>query len=119
MKTRPNEPSVPTIRLAVLAYAAKHRLSSREEQLLTLAVVGRTVQQAADELHLSPNTVATYWQRIYQKTGHRPQSEVLAHLLRCVLDGAEQDPSTNSSRSSFSPASVINGVPSGGKVPAN
>jgi two-component system nitrate/nitrite response regulator NarL len=41
------------------------QLSAREHELLNLAAEGLTTAEMADRLHLSPNTIKTYWQRLY------------------------------------------------------
>jgi DNA-binding CsgD family transcriptional regulator len=63
-------------------YARRFRLSGQEGRLLLCAVRGIPDKCAADELGCSRNTVGTYWKRIFDKTGVRPQRDVLAHLLR-------------------------------------
>lgn len=45
------------------------RLSGRERELLELAAEGLTTGEIAERLFLSPNTVKTYWQRLYEKLG--------------------------------------------------
>lgn len=71
---------------ALGTYAAEYRLSRQERTLLCCAIRGVSDKLAADEMGCSRNTVGTYWQRIYRKTGVHPQRSVLAHMLRTVLD---------------------------------
>ncbi len=66
-------------------YAYKHSLSGQETRLLECTLLGISDEGAADELNCTRSTVGTYWKRIFHKTGHRPQREVLSHLLRMVL----------------------------------
>lgn len=44
-------------------------LSIRERELVELAAQGTTNADIARRLSLSPNTVKTYWQRVYEKLG--------------------------------------------------
>lgn len=71
----------------VVHYATEFRLSPQEERLLRCAVAGLSDKCAASELGCSRNTVGTYWQRIFTKTGVRPQRQVLAQLLRFGVAG--------------------------------
>lgn len=70
------------VRLALRRYAVSFRLSPQEERLLECAVYGMPDKCAAATLDCSRHTVGTYWQRIFAKTGMRPQRQVLAHLFR-------------------------------------
>jgi two-component system nitrate/nitrite response regulator NarL len=58
------------------------RLSVRERQLLALAREGLTTAAIANRLHLSPNTVKTYWQRLYEKLGTGDRTSALAEAMR-------------------------------------
>lgn len=57
-------------------------LSGRERDLLRLASEGLTTAEIADRLHLSPNTVKTYWQRLYEKLGAGDRASALAEAIR-------------------------------------
>jgi two-component system nitrate/nitrite response regulator NarL len=57
-------------------------LSDRERELLQLAGDGLTTAEIAERLFLSPNTVKTYWQRLYEKLGARDRTSALAEALR-------------------------------------
>lgn len=63
-------------------FARAYRLSPREVALLQLAVLGRNNDQAAAELGCSRATVATYWNRVFRKTGVSGQRDVIILLLR-------------------------------------
>lgn len=69
----------------VHVYASLYHLSAQEERLLACSLHGIPDKIAADELGCSRNTVGTYWKRIFVKTGHRPQREVIAHVFRSTL----------------------------------
>ncbi len=58
------------------------RLSVRERQLLELAAEGLTTAEIAARLFLSPNTVKTYWQRLYDKLGVGDRASAVAEALR-------------------------------------
>jgi len=44
-------------------------LSKREKQIVKLALEEKTKKEIAKELHITPNTVAAHFQRIYKKLG--------------------------------------------------
>jgi two-component system nitrate/nitrite response regulator NarL len=58
------------------------RLSSRERELLMLATEGLTTGEIAERLCLSPNTVKTYWQRLYEKLGTSDRASAVAEAIR-------------------------------------
>jgi two-component system, NarL family, nitrate/nitrite response regulator NarL len=58
------------------------RLSGRERELLELATEGLTTVEIARRLHLSPNTVKTYWQRLYEKLGATDRASAMAEAMR-------------------------------------
>ena len=58
------------------------RLSGREQELLALAADGMTSAEIAQRLHLSPNTVKTYWQRLYEKLGTSDRGSAIAEAIR-------------------------------------
>ena len=58
------------------------QLSGRERELLELAAAGLTTGEIARELHLSPNTVKTYWQRLYEKLGASDRASAMAEAIR-------------------------------------
>ena len=57
-------------------------LSGRERELLELAAGGATSAQIAERLCLSPNTVKTYWQRLYEKLGASDRANAIAEAIR-------------------------------------
>jgi two-component system, NarL family, nitrate/nitrite response regulator NarL len=58
------------------------QLSARERELLELAAEGLTTLEIADRLFLSPNTVKTYWQRLYEKLGATDRASAMAEAIR-------------------------------------
>jgi two-component system, NarL family, nitrate/nitrite response regulator NarL len=58
------------------------RLSGRERELLELAADGATNLEIARHLCLSPNTVKTYWKRLYDKLGTSDRASAIAEVLR-------------------------------------
>ena len=67
--------------------APHEALSAREYQVFQLLSQGRTVAQIAEQLHLSPNTVGTYRQRIMEKIGTRNDVETALYAVRQGLAG--------------------------------
>jgi len=57
-------------------------LSGRERDLLQLAAQGLTTAEIAKALYLSPNTVKTYWQRLYEKLGTGDRASAIAEAIR-------------------------------------
>jgi two-component system, NarL family, nitrate/nitrite response regulator NarL len=57
-------------------------LSPRERELLELATEGITSAEIARRLCLSPNTVKTYWQRLYEKLGANDRASAIAEAIR-------------------------------------
>ena len=57
-------------------------VSGRERELLALATEGLTTAEIAGRLNLSPNTVKTYWQRIYEKLGAGDRASAVAEAIR-------------------------------------
>jgi two-component system nitrate/nitrite response regulator NarL len=58
------------------------QLSGRERQLLELAASGLNTNAIASRLFLSPNTVKTYWQRLYEKLGASDRASAMAEAIR-------------------------------------
>lgn len=58
------------------------QLSGRERELLELAAAGLTTGEIASRLYLSPNTVKTYWQRLYEKLGASDRASAMAEAIR-------------------------------------
>jgi two-component system, NarL family, invasion response regulator UvrY len=57
------------------------RLSDRELQVLCMIGEGKAVNQIAEELHVSANTVRTYRTRILEKIGVKGTSELIHYAL--------------------------------------
>jgi two-component system nitrate/nitrite response regulator NarL len=64
---------------------ARAPLSGRERELLELAAGGASNAEIAQRLCLSPNTIKTYWQRLYEKLGASDRSGAIAEALRTGL----------------------------------
>lgn len=60
--------------------ARAYGLSKAEVRVCKTLLAGKTAQEAADSLNISPNTVKTHLSRIFHKTGVHSQSALL-HLL--------------------------------------
>jgi DNA-binding NarL/FixJ family response regulator len=60
-------------------------LSTRELEVLRLAVEGRSGPQIADSLVLSPSTVKTHFENIYEKLGVGDRPAAVAHAVRTGL----------------------------------
>jgi two-component system nitrate/nitrite response regulator NarL len=58
------------------------RLSGRELQLIELAAEGLNTAEVASRLYLSPNTVKTYWQRVYEKLAVGDRASAVAEAMR-------------------------------------
>jgi DNA-binding NarL/FixJ family response regulator len=57
-------------------------LTLREVQVLTLIAQGRTNQEIARELYLSPNSIKTYVRTGYRKIGARSRSQAVSWAIR-------------------------------------
>lgn len=57
-------------------------LSPREREILKLVSDGRTGTEIGRELHLSPTTVKSYMQRIYEKLGVNDRASAVAGAIR-------------------------------------
>jgi len=77
----------PALQSGVLEQIRQHaptavQLSGRERELLELAVQGVAGPEIAARLNLSPNTVKTYWQRLYEKLGTSDRGSAIAEAMR-------------------------------------
>ena len=70
-----------TTRQLVRAFAAYHRLTPREYDVLDLLLRGRSGKQLARQLDLSPLTVNGHLQSIYRKAGVRGRDELVGLLV--------------------------------------
>jgi DNA-binding NarL/FixJ family response regulator len=66
---------------AVARVAYPDKLSTREVEVLLLVARGRSNQQVADELVLSPKTVARHISNIFDKTGVSNRSAATAYAF--------------------------------------
>jgi DNA-binding NarL/FixJ family response regulator len=71
-----------TRRDEIARFARNYGLSPRETDLLRHAVLGLNNDEAAAALGCSRGTVATFWHRIFRKTGVSGQRDVMIRLLR-------------------------------------
>jgi DNA-binding NarL/FixJ family response regulator len=60
--------------------ASDSELSETERRIVELVVAGRKNREVAEELSLSPNTVAWNLSKIYRKVGVRSRTELAAHI---------------------------------------
>jgi DNA-binding NarL/FixJ family response regulator len=63
-------------------FAAHHDLSTKETEVLRIALAGGGHREACEELGCKPTSISTYWKRIFDKTRCRSQREVLGALLQ-------------------------------------
>jgi DNA-binding CsgD family transcriptional regulator len=71
----------------VRRFAAEHRLSQREMEVIDLAATGLATKEIAARLGCSQQTVAVYWSRIHRKLDCHSHAEVIARLLASALEG--------------------------------
>jgi len=71
-----------TRRDEIAPFAKAYGLSPRETALLRHTVLGMNNDEAAAALGCTRGTVATFWHRIFKKTGVSGQRDVLILLLR-------------------------------------
>jgi two-component system nitrate/nitrite response regulator NarL len=60
-------------------------LSQRERQILRMIADGRSAPQIARQLHLSPTTVKTHMQNLYEKLGVSDRAAAVATAMRSGL----------------------------------
>jgi DNA-binding NarL/FixJ family response regulator len=60
---------------------AQEQLSNREYEILCLIASGKSIKEIADELFLSPSTVATYRARILEKMDLRSNVEITRYAI--------------------------------------
>jgi len=61
------------------------RLSDREYEIMCLIASGKTLQEIADELSLSPKTVSTHRAHILEKTGMKSNAQLIKYGLKNKL----------------------------------
>ena len=72
-------------RAALEIFAQIHRLTAAECQVLEKLAAGDTPSQIAVSLRIGTSTVRTHLHRLFDKTGTRRQSELLALIQRFTL----------------------------------
>src|SRR5205823_4081596 len=65
--------------------ASEGRLSETERQIVELVVAGRRNREVADELSLSPNTIAWNLSKVYRKLGVSSRTELAARITTSPL----------------------------------
>ena len=60
-------------------------LSDREFMVLKMIAAGKSLNQIADQLSISPKTVSTYRARIIEKTGLQTNAELIRYVLENEL----------------------------------
>jgi non-specific serine/threonine protein kinase len=78
INAEPAEPDVPAARSA----AATHGLTARELEILRLIAAGRVNREVADELFISPATVARHIANIYRKLDIDSRAKLTAFALQ-------------------------------------
>lgn len=67
-------------------FANRYRLSPNEKRVLECALLGMNNDEAASALKCQRSTVATYWNRIFRKTGVSGQRDVVVLLLHTIRE---------------------------------
>jgi two-component system, NarL family, nitrate/nitrite response regulator NarL len=57
-------------------------LTAREREILRLTADGRSAPQIAEQLYLSPTTVRTHLQHLYEKLGVSDRAAAVAEAMR-------------------------------------
>ena len=80
-------------RLSVMDTLSNHELSEREQEVLTLIAEGMSNKSIAEQLVLSPHTVAWYVQQIFSKLGvnRRTQAVAIAREQGLLGSSPEQE----------------------------
>jgi DNA-binding CsgD family transcriptional regulator len=66
-------------------FGSTHGLSEREAETVALALAGMRTKEIASALGCAPQTIATYWDRIYRKTNTNSREMVLALMIRFIV----------------------------------
>jgi len=74
-----------------------HTLTGREREILDLLAHGRSQDDIAGELYITPKTVATHIQRVLTKLGVHSRAQAVAFALRHTPTDTEPDPNTETS----------------------
>ena len=72
-------------RIRQTASPAGPALSDREREVLRLVAAGRSAPEVARQLHVSPTTVKTHLQRVYEKLGVGDRAAAVAEAMRRQL----------------------------------
>ena len=72
--------SMPSQEERLNAFIEKHKLSSREIEVLNLIIKGASNGEISDELFISENTVKFHVRNILKKTGCSNRTELLTTL---------------------------------------
>jgi DNA-binding NarL/FixJ family response regulator len=72
----------------VAGHGAHPHITTRELEVLRLLAEGKTQQDIASDLFISPHTVATHIQRLLEKLGARSRAEAVALAYRLGLVSA-------------------------------
>jgi DNA-binding CsgD family transcriptional regulator len=83
-----NEQVERTLRTLLLAFRDVHNLSDREAETVALALTGLRTKEIASTLGCAPQTIATYWDRVYRKTNSNSKEMVLALVIRFIVETA-------------------------------
>src|SRR5579884_9932 len=65
-------------------FSQQHRLSPREQEILTLAVAGKQMKEMAQQLGLAVDTVKEYLGSVYRKVGVEGKGALVAKVLSTV-----------------------------------
>lgn len=103
------------------AHAAAAVLTAREHEVLTLLAQGLSQKEIARHLYLSPKTVNTYTERLYEKLGvHSKSQAVAAAFHRGLVDVAPRGAHAEQGRPhDGDPSPGVTGVDFVGALPAD
>jgi DNA-binding CsgD family transcriptional regulator len=73
------------IRALLADFGYAHSLSDREAETVALALAGMRTKEIASALGCAPQTIATYWDRVYRKTNSNSKEMVLALVVRFIV----------------------------------
>jgi len=68
-----------------LALSRLYGLTRAESQLVAVLLGGKTLGEAGDLLHVTPNTIRTHLKHVFMKTETNRQTQLLALLIGSVL----------------------------------
>lgn len=76
--TAAQPPAAPTREQRCSAYAKKHGLTPRQGEVCLLLVEGKSVNEIAEELYISKDTVKTHVKALYARTDAHSRQELVA-----------------------------------------